>query len=115
MKGTQLGEFEELVMLVVGILYPDAYGISIQEELIAQAGRSVAIGAIHSALNRLQEKGLLTSELAKATHERGGRRKRLFQITAKGKAAIAKNHEMRNSMWDKIPELAWKNIQYAII
>ena len=106
MKGTQLGEFEELVLLVVGVLFPEAYGLNIREEIINQTKRKVAIGAVHSALSRLDEKGFLESELAEGTHERGGRRKRLFKITASGKQALEKNHELRNSLFSQIPEMA---------
>ena len=112
MKGTQLGEFEELIMLVVGVLFPEAYGLSIRQEITDQIGRKVAIGAVHSALNRLENKGFLKSELANATHERGGRRKRLFHITAAGKRVLEKNHELRNSLWNQIPDLAWKHLSY---
>ncbi len=108
MKGTQLGEFEELVLLVVGVLFPEAYGLNIREEIINQTKRKVAIGAVHSALSRLEEKGFLESELAEDTHERGGRRKRLFKITASGKQALEKNHELRNSLFNQIPEMALK-------
>ncbi len=114
MKGTQLGEFEELVLLTVGVLYPDAYGLSIRDEIIEQTGRNVAIGAVHSALSRLEEKGFLKSGLAEATHERGGRRKRLFHITANGKQAMQRNRELRNKLWSKIPDLAWKSIKYDV-
>ncbi len=113
MKGTQLGEFEELVLLIVGVLYPDAYGLNIRQEIHNQTGRKVAIGAVHSALSRLGDKGFLKSELADATHERGGRRKRLFQITASGKRAMEKNHEMRNSLFSQIPDLALKGLNYG--
>lgn len=110
MKGTQLGEFEELVLLIVGVIYPEAYGLSIREEIISQTKRKVAIGAVHSSLSRLQEKGFLKSELAEATHERGGRRKRLFSITAGGKRALERNHELRNGLYNQIPEMALKGL-----
>ncbi|MFT6055127.1 MAG: DNA-binding PadR family transcriptional regulator [Roseivirga sp.] len=113
MKGTQLGEFEELVLLVVGVLFPEAYGLSIREEIIDQTKRKVAIGAVHSALSRLEEKGFLNSALAEGTHERGGRRKRIFSITANGKTAIEKNHALRNSLFNQIPALALKTISIS--
>ncbi len=113
MKGTQLGEFEELVLLIIGVLYPNAYGLQIRIEIMEQTGRKVAIGAVHSALSRLQDKGFVKSALAEATHERGGRRKRLFQITAAGKDAMEKNHELRNSLWNKIPDMALKGLSYG--
>ncbi len=113
MKGTQLGEFEELVLLIVGVLYPEAYGLNIRTEITSQTGRKAAIGAVHSALNRLESKGYLTSELAEATHARGGRRKRLFQITSTGKQALEKSREQRNSLWNQISDLAWKDLNYG--
>ncbi len=113
MKGTQLGEFEELVLLIIGVLYPEAYGLNIRQEIITQTGRKVAIGAVHSALSRLQDKGFVKSELADATHERGGRRKRLFQITASGKRAMEKNHELRNSLFNQISDLALKGLNFG--
>ena len=115
MKGTQLGEFEELVLLIVGVLFPAAYGLSIRQELMLQSNRKVAIGAVHSALNRLENKGFLKSKLAEATHERGGRRKRLFHITVSGKVAMEKNYELRNSLWNQIPEFALKDLKYGSI
>lgn len=113
MKGTNLGEFEELILLIVGVLYPDAYGLSIRQQIMEQTGRKAAIGAVHSGLNRLEKKGYLLSKLAEGTHERGGRRKRLFHITAAGKRALERNHELRNSLWNQIPDLAWKNLPYG--
>lgn len=113
MKGTQIGEFEEVVLLVVGLLYPEAYGISIRKELETQVGRKVVLGAIHSALNRLESKGFLKSSLAEETHVRGGRRKRLFQITAVGKNVLETNRALRNELWNKIPDVAWDNLNYG--
>ena len=77
MKGTYLGEFEELVLLTVGILFDDAHGISVQQELEHQSGRKPMISAVHKVLVRLEDKGFLTSKMGGATTERGGRRKRL--------------------------------------
>ena len=111
MKGTHLGEFEELLMLMVANLYPEAYGVAIREELKKSAGRTVAMGAVHVALSRLEDKGYLKSDLAEATHERGGRRKRLFSITTAGKKAVQDNMELRNQLWSTVPALTWKNIQ----
>ena len=93
MKGTQLGEFEELVLLIIAVLSPDAYGLSIRQEIPKQTKRNVAIGAVHSVLNRLEDKGFVKSSLADATHSRGGRRKRLFQITAVGKEVMEKRYQ----------------------
>jgi DNA-binding PadR family transcriptional regulator len=110
MKGTNLGEFEELVLLTVGILYDNAYSVAIREELNNQTGRKVSISSVHAAVYRLEEKGLLKSRLGEQQAERGGKRKRLFTISKAGKAALEKAHELRNHMRSQIPEVALKNI-----
>ena len=109
MKGTHLGEFEELVLLIVGTLYPDAYGLAIMHAIKEETKRSAAIGAVHSALSRLEDKGFLSSKLDDATNERGGRRKKLYEITAEGKRAMELNRSLRNNLWNQIPDLAFKN------
>jgi len=114
MKGTHLGEFEELILLIVGVLYPDAYGLSIKQAVNEQTNRSAAIGAVHSALSRLEEKGFLTSQLDNATSERGGRRKKLYEITAEGKAALELNRSLRNTLWNQIPDLAFKKLFHGL-
>ena len=81
MKGTNLGEFEELVLLTVGILYDNAYSVAIKQELNQQTGRKVTISSVHAAVYRLEEKGLLNSRMGEMTNERGGKRKRLFTIS----------------------------------
>ena len=107
MKGTNLGEFQELVMLTVGLLYDDAYGVSIKDEIKTQTGRTVTLSTVHAALNRLEDKGFLKSQLGGATEERGGRPKRLFRVTAYGKQALEESRRMRNRMWELIPKIAW--------
>jgi DNA-binding PadR family transcriptional regulator len=106
MKGTYLGEFEEVVLLAVALRYGNAYGAAIVSELEKQMKRSVNLGAVHSALNRLAEKGLLTSEIGGVSAERGGRRKRLYRVTPAGSAALREIHHLRNGMWDLIPKIA---------
>lgn len=115
MKGSYLGEFEELVLLLVAVMQNDAYGLAIQEQFEAQTGRSAAIGAVHSALNRLEEKGFVESNLADATAERGGRRKRIFTVTLPGKRALETSKELRNNLWDQIPELGWKGLKATLL
>nr|WP_295925570.1 helix-turn-helix transcriptional regulator [uncultured Dyadobacter sp.] len=106
MKGTYLGEFEEVVLLAVAILAGDAYGAAITNEIEQQMGRSVNLGAVHAALHRLEEKGLLTSRLGGATQERGGRSKRFFTVTMAGTRALDNIREIRNRMWGSIPRPA---------
>ncbi|WP_080057643.1 PadR family transcriptional regulator [Spirosoma aerolatum] len=107
MKGTYLGEFEEVVLLAVAIRAGDAYGAAVVNEIEQQMGRSVNLGAVHSALNRLQEKGLVSSEMGGMTAERGGRRKRLYKVTAYGQRALEEIRQLRNQMWEAIPRTAW--------
>jgi DNA-binding PadR family transcriptional regulator len=106
MKGTYLGEFEEVVLLAAAILASDAYGTSITNEIEQQMGRSVNLGAVHAALHRLEEKGLLSSRLGGATAERGGRSKRFFTVTMAGTRALDNIREIRNRMWNAIPKPA---------
>ena len=73
MKGTFIGEFEELVLLSIAILEDNAYGVAIKEEIKKKAKRNPSIGALHSAFKRLEEKGFIKSHLGEQTPERGGR------------------------------------------
>jgi PadR family transcriptional regulator, regulatory protein PadR len=106
MKGTYLGEFEEIVLLAVGILYDEAYGVSIRKEIEKQTKRAVNIGAVHTALHRLEEKGFLKSRFGEATLVRGGKRKRLFTLTAYGAKALSNAQELRKQMWAQVPKIA---------
>lgn len=106
MKGTYLGEFEELVLLTTGVLYDEAYGVAIKKEIQGQTGRKVTLSAVHSALHRLEDKGFLKSRLGGATKERGGKSKRFFAITAYGKKSLEEARGMRDSLWSQIPKIA---------
>jgi len=106
MKGTYLGELEELILLTVGVLYENAYGVTIQGEIESQVGRKLNISAVHAVLKRLEEKGFISSSMGGATTERGGRRKRLFTLTSMGKKALEQAKEMRTQLYDQIPKIA---------
>lgn len=106
MKGSYLGELEELVLLTVGILHQEAYGVTVLQEIKEQTGRSVNISAIHAVLNRLEDKKLLKSDMGGATNERGGRRKRFYTLCSAGRAAIAEVHELRNKLYKQLPPLS---------
>lgn len=108
MKGTALGEFEELVLLTVGILYDDAYGLAITDELSNQSRRNVMISAVHKSLVRLEEKGFLISEVGTSTEARRGRKKKLYRLTATGKKALHHSKETRNRMWESVPKIVWQ-------
>lgn len=101
---TRLGDFEEVLMLMVGILgEDDAYAFRIAEEFETQTGRSVSIGAVHSTLDRLETKGFLKSEMGNATALRGGRRKRIFTITALGKRILRDSRDFKLALWKQYP------------
>lgn len=106
MKKYQLGEFEEIVILTVGILYKEAYGVSIKKEIESRLSRNVSMGALHTALARLEDKGYLTSLNGEATEERAGRTRRYFQITALGKKAMEYTKGTRDELWRAIPKMA---------
>ena len=99
MKGRHLGELEELTLLVVGSLGPDAYGAAVQNGLERNAGRKIALGAVYGALDRLERKGYLTSSVGEATRQRGGRRKRLFAQTPAGSRALHEVRRTRERLW----------------
>ena len=99
MKGTELGEFEELVLLTIAALGSEAYGISIKDDIEQRGKRNVSIGSLHSTITRLSEKGYLESELGGATSERGGRRKRFYRITKAGKLALHRAKDLRDQLW----------------
>jgi PadR family transcriptional regulator PadR len=110
MKGTNLGEFEELVLLTIAALVSEAYSVGICDDLAKSTGRSVKLGVVHAVLNRLEEKGLVKSKLGEATSTRGGKRKRYYSVTNTGKAALIKAKELRDQLWSAIPDFALKRI-----
>jgi len=110
MKGTHVGEFEELVLLTIAALVSEAYSVAVCDELTKHTGREVKLGVVHAVLNRLEEKGLVKSKLGESTNVRGGKRKRYYSITNAGKAAILRAKEVRDQLWSIIPDLALKGI-----
>lgn len=110
MKGTNLGEFEELVLLTVGVLGEEAYSIAISKEINRITKRDVSFAVVHSALNRLEGKGFVDSKMGGATNERGGRSKRLFTISHAGKKSLLRAKEQRDHLWSLMPKVIFKNI-----
>ena len=104
MKKYQLGEFEEIVILTVGILNNEASSVAIKDEIETRLSRGVSMGALHTALKRLEDKGYLKSYTGEATEERAGRPKRYFEITAMGKKAIHYTKSSREELWRAIPK-----------
>ncbi|MGB3181036.1 MAG: PadR family transcriptional regulator [Cyclobacteriaceae bacterium] len=101
-----LGEFEEIVLLTVGVLYDEAYGVAIKETIEEKAGRKVSVGALQSALKRMENKGYLKARAGEVTSKRGGKPKRYYSMTALGKQALEESRDVRASLWNAIPKLA---------
>lgn len=106
-RGKHLGEFEELVLLAVGVLGNEAYGISIKAKIEEITGRSVSMGALHAALNRLEEKDFVKSKLGEATKIRGGKRKRFYSVTILGQHEVRDLMAKRQQLWEAIPQEAF--------
>lgn len=113
MKEPKLGEFEEVILLLVGILTEEAYAFRITQEFKTQSGRSSSIGSVHSTLERLMEKGFLTSKMGEPSAERGGRRKRIYSITAEGQKAIQASRKFRTSLWNQLPDFSLDKLSFA--
>ncbi len=108
MKRAFLGEFEEIVLLTVAGLGEQAYGVTITQTIEEKAGRAVGFSSVHTTLQRLAEKGYLTSHMGGATAERGGRRKRFFSLTAMGQQVILEVRRVREQLWTAIPSQTWQ-------
>jgi DNA-binding PadR family transcriptional regulator len=100
-----LGNFELVVMLALVRLREDAYGVPILREIEERTGRQVAIASVYATLERLELKGLLSSELGESTPERGGRAKRYFHVTAKGLREVRETQRVLIKLWQGLPEL----------
>jgi len=107
MKQHSLGEFEELVLLLVAAKHDEAYGVTILEGLEENLGKKVNISAIHVALKRLEDKGFVKSRFGGITEERGGRRKKFYIITALGKKVLDAQYELRSSIYKQIPKISF--------
>jgi DNA-binding PadR family transcriptional regulator len=104
MKKYQLGEFEEIVILTIGILNNRAYSVSIKDEIESRLSRSVSFGALHTSLKRLEDKGFLKSFAGESSEDRAGRPRQYFEITALGKKAVQYAKDTRNELWKAIPK-----------
>lgn len=98
MKGF-LGEFEELVLLTIVNLDKDSYGVAIKEDIEERGKRTISMGALHTTLTRLEEKGYIKSWMGDPTQVRGGRRKRFFEVTHRGKSELHKMKSLRDELW----------------
>jgi len=104
-KGDYLGNFDLMLMLALLRLGEDAYGVTIAQELEEQTGREVVVASVYATLERLQDRGLVTSRLGDATPERGGRAKRFFRITGSGIREVRDARRSLMNLWKGLPEL----------
>jgi PadR family transcriptional regulator len=95
-----LGEFEQLLLLAVMRLGRHAYGVSIRREIEERTGRAVSRGSVYISLERLETKGYLRSRVSEPTRERGGRAKRLFEVSRAGVAALRESRRSLHQMWN---------------
>jgi PadR family transcriptional regulator PadR len=109
MSKEYLGEFEELVLTMVGILREEAYGNAIVNEIKERLGRESNLSAVHVTLYRLEDKGLIKSKMGGATNARGGRRKRIFTVTNAGLSMLKTMKEARMDLWKLIPQLKYQS------
>lgn len=105
MRGRKyIGELEEIIMLTIGILDEEAYGLAIKLDIEERLGRKVSMGAMHTGLYRLEKKGYLTSKLGEATSVRGGKPKRYYKVTMEGQETLKETRDDRSKLWSSIPE-----------
>ena len=101
-KRFTLGEFEEIILLTVAAMDGTGYGVSIMREIVLQTSRPTRLNQVHESLGRLENKGMITSRLGDPTPERGGRRKRIFTITAYGMQILREIQSVRNNLWSSL-------------
>ena len=107
MKPQTLGEFEELVLLMVAALHDEAYGVIILENLEKKLNKKLNISAVHVALKRLEDKGFVKSRFGGITADRGGRRKKFYIITAFGKKMLDNQYALRVGIYQQIPKISF--------
>ena len=108
MKESSLGEFEELLLLMVAAQHDEAYGVGILEALQEKINRKLRISAVHVTLKRMEEKGYVTSRFGGITSQRGGRRKKFYVITALGKQMLDQQYTLRNTLYEQIPNISFE-------
>jgi len=100
-----LGEFEQIVMLALLRLGADAYGATVCGEIERRGGRGVSVSAVHTTLDRLEQKGLVKSRVGDPTPQRGGKRKRHFEVAAAGLKALQASYRSLRNMADGLEHL----------
>ena len=104
MNETSIGSLEETILLIVLIMEGDAYGVTVAEEYQNRSNKSISLPAIHTVLKRLEQKNLVSSKMGGATSERGGRKKRIFEITKAGYKILSELRQIRDELWRLAPQ-----------
>lgn len=105
MSKEYIGRFEEVVLLMVGVLEDNAYGAALADEISSKLEKNVNLSAVHVTLYRLEDKGYIKSTMSEATKKRGGRRKRVYSLTTAGVAALKNMKQIRVDLWNMVPQL----------
>jgi PadR family transcriptional regulator, regulatory protein PadR len=100
-----LGEFELMLLLTIIRLGDEAYGVPLSRELALRRGREISVGSVYAALDRLETKGLVVSNLGESTPERGGRAKRYFRVTRQGLRTVHETRRVLSKLWQSLPSL----------
>jgi PadR family transcriptional regulator PadR len=108
-----LGEFEQIVLLAVVRLGKNAYGVPVRREIEQRTRRSLTVGALYRTLDRLEEKGYISSWLSDPVPERGGRSKRYFRVGPLGIRALNSSHRDLMAMWEGVDLRASKKVSHA--
>jgi DNA-binding PadR family transcriptional regulator len=105
MSRSLLTDFELMILLAALRVGDDAYGVLIAREIERTGGRSVVMGAVYTALERLERNGFVSSSIGEPTPERGGRAKRFFKVTPRGLRAVKNTQRALVALWTDLPEL----------
>ena len=100
-----LGNLEETILLIVAVMPQEAYGFTVSEAYKTHMGSRISISAVHTVLKRLEKKGYIASKMGGATSERGGRRKRIFEVTKIGLSTLEDIQNNRMKLWNMMPKL----------
>jgi DNA-binding PadR family transcriptional regulator len=100
-----LTDFELMILLAALRAADEAYGVQIAREIEATGGRKVMLGAVYAALDRLEERDLVTSRVGDPSPERGGRAKRFFRVTPRGLRAVKDTRQALVALWTDVPQL----------
>ena len=111
MKKNRLGEFQELILMAIVVLQDNAYGLEIQRELESRLQERLSVGAIQTALKRMEEKGFLTAEWGEATKRRGGKRKKIYRATPYAYQVLHDMKDIRTQLWSAMPEFVTSRTQ----